>query len=116
MATPGPNLASSWTTPEQFAWLKERLPEFIERRAAAKGKISPWLSAIYDAWFAAFPLEPLTEAELQEADGDEEEARKTKVTKRKDVRIASTTVILCSCPCIAGVLVVLQPSQRGEDG
>ncbi|KAJ8474938.1 hypothetical protein ONZ51_g6876 [Trametes cubensis] len=75
--------AKTWTTPEQREWLLARLPAF--RESQAKKASGAWFSAIYEDWLTEFPLDPPTEQELRDADGDAEVAADEKKKAKLDV-------------------------------
>ena len=56
MQTTGKNLggAKAWTTPEQKAWLTERMPDYVASRSS-DSKTDFWLP-IFEAWFAIWPI------------------------------------------------------------
>lgn len=72
-----------WTTVDQRAWLEGRKSKWLEANAAGQTKtLRPKLLA---DWYAAFPLEPPTATELQEANGDPQKAEQQKRRKMDHV-------------------------------
>lgn len=63
-----------WTTDEEYDFLRQRMPAWLEHRA--KGNLGECIQTTFHEWVAEFGLPDLTEKELREADGDNAAAKK----------------------------------------
>jgi hypothetical protein len=72
-----------WTSAEQFSWLEERIPAFIQ---AQQAKItSTFLEDTHQKWQDKWPIEAPTDDELRSARGDVERALAVKHKALEDV-------------------------------
>jgi hypothetical protein len=62
-------VGARWTTDEQFAWLTERLPSFIDNQT--NGSQEKWLKATYEAFFDSWSTRAALEEELFSEEGGE---------------------------------------------
>ncbi|KAI0669041.1 hypothetical protein C8Q78DRAFT_993146 [Trametes maxima] len=74
-----------WTTPEQEAWLKKRIPAFIEAQDDQKTQ-EFFLIATFE-WEQCFDPEEPSEKEIVEADGNVERVVSVKKKKQRQVRV-----------------------------
>ena len=47
-----------WTTEEQFNWLQERIPLYLDSRAEGQLGLNQFWIQLYDGWFECWPVEP----------------------------------------------------------
>ncbi|KAF9470708.1 hypothetical protein BDN70DRAFT_764711, partial [Pholiota conissans] len=65
-----------WTTDEEFAWLKERIPAYLE--AQEKNTTQAFFSNVHKEWDDHFQLPGPTEDEIKKAKGNVEAAERIK--------------------------------------
>ena len=54
-----------WTTEEQYEWLSERIPDFVE--AQQTGTVSVFITSVTQKWYQEWPPGEPTEDEVEEA-------------------------------------------------
>jgi len=77
-------MAKKWVTPEQQAWLKERLPLFAAAQLA-KNATTQFYPNVHRDWCAKWPIPEPTPDEVAASNGLIEQARKVKRTKIEEV-------------------------------
>jgi hypothetical protein len=73
-----------WTTPEQRAWLEERIPAFLE--AQKLQTVRQFLIETFGKWQSEWPSLELTAEELRRARGNKERALSVQRKALEDVR------------------------------
>ena len=77
-------MGKKWTTPEQEAWLKDRMPTFIATQKT-RTSVSAFYPELHKEWRKNWPDPQPTEKEIQDADGNLERAMKMKQTHMDEV-------------------------------
>jgi len=77
-------MGKKWVTPEQGAWLKERLPVFAAAQIA-KNATTQFYPNLHRDWCAKWPIPEPTPEEVADLKGVVEQARKVKRTKVEEV-------------------------------
>lgn len=75
----------AWTTPDQHAWLSERLSGFVQ--AQQQKRTSEWLAPIYQLWLELYPCDKPTAGEITAASGNADTAKGLLDRKAKEVKI-----------------------------
>ena len=75
-----------WTTEEQYEWLSERIPDFVE--AQQTGTVSVFITSVTQKWYQEWPPGEPTEDEVEEAKGSVRAAKKARKTYWEKVSTA----------------------------
>lgn len=67
-----------WTTEEEFAFLSERIPVWLEQRE--KGGLAQWVRTFFHTWVDEFGMPDITAEDLKRAKGITDTAKAAKRT------------------------------------